>query len=118
MSSTYRALCLSHDPALEIDGAEWNTVTDIEGALANPAACDGLGGHTTCDLLGGAYSYPLYKVYCPKAREWIGVEWLALLLAAYLRADADAVVTAAGQPMPRHWTRQRLMRLRAELMLE
>ena len=121
MSSAYRALCLSHDPALTIPDAEWRDAVSLQGALADPAACEALAGHTACDLLGGRYSYPLIEVYCPPTRDtshhphagvWIDVEWLRLLLAAY---DRTADVEVLSRPLSICWSRQRITRLRREL---
>lgn len=57
MSSTYRILCVSHDPALTT-GSDYNSPEAAEAAIRL-----GVNGHPTCDLLIGRYSYPLRAVH-------------------------------------------------------
>lgn len=123
MSSTYRILCLSHDPAT----AEGEYVT-AEEALT--AIAEGLPTHPNCDLMVGRYSYPLVEVGCPPTKHqpanlacvhggtaWTGSAWLRLLLAALQSSDLDVLAVATGG---RHtcfpW--ERLHRLRGELGAE
>ena len=91
MSSMYRALCLSHDPALVLDD-EWQSWDDgrIEMAdLLDHREEFPLEGHKTCDLLGGEWSGGLVEVYCPAgcrwhgSGEWVRVEWLRLARAGH-----------------------------------
>lgn len=106
MSSTYRILCLSHDPATE--WGEYSTPEAAEAAIA-----DGLPEHPHCHLMIGRYSYPLVELGCPPSRhqpaklschhggtEWTDSEWLRLLAAAYRSSD-PAVQQAAKDG--RHW---------------
>lgn len=142
MSSTYRILCLSHEPAL-ILSPEWSTTQrmDAELAAAHPAEGNGLGEHTECDLLVGRYSYPLIEVGCPRSNghqsqprgrvpahypyhpsdtEWVGVEWLRVLwLAMQVAKDsADPYDLAVVRKVPGCWTEKRLERLAPEMKLE
>lgn len=117
MSSTYRLLCLSHDPALVIAEPELGLWTDGEPQLTRPDA------HPDCDLMVGRFSYPLIAVGCvhelaklldgetghelphPLHREvrWLGSEW-ALVGAAAQRTSLAATID-------RCWTPTRLRRL-------
>lgn len=120
MSSTYRILCLSHDPAL-VEG-EYASTTEAEAAVAA-----GVEGHQRCDLLIGRYSYPLVEVGCPASKYqpadlhcchggtvWADAHWLLLAAAAYQSSDAE--VTAAVARLGRRcWPWERLRRLREEL---
>lgn len=103
MSSSYRILCLSHDPAIELE-PEWDGPTGPKGwteavtAAAMPEDDDRLAEHVTCDLLIGRYSYPLVEVCCPPMKrdvakefhsngwhgndQWVDLDWLRLLYAA------------------------------------
>lgn len=130
MSSNYQVICLSHDPALVIDTG-WADRATLEGHLAAPKRSGVLAQHATCDLLGGAYSYPLVEVYCPPTREvirgkcyhphhgtWIDAAWLRLLLAARKAArhgDGGPSLLDALNPMSICWSEQRLSRLAVEL---
>lgn len=126
MSSTYRILCLSHDPAIE--AGEHTSPEAAEAAIR-----EGLSEHQHCDLLIGRYSYPLVEVGCPsrlgmptsgergcngyhRNTEWIDSGWLLVLAhARHARALPEGI--------DRHndvscWTEQRILRLREELGLE
>jgi hypothetical protein len=127
MSSTYRILCLSHDPAIVIDeGLEFHS--DVGGReRAVDAVLNGVKGHEGCDLLIGRYSYPLVEVGCAKGAgchhsgtRWINSEWLRLLHAVG-EAHADERLKKAyakAQRLHGCWTDQRLDRLRLELGVE
>ncbi|MFD7609682.1 hypothetical protein [Streptomyces sp. NPDC059828] len=120
MSSTYRILCLSHDPAV-LHG-EYRTPED-----ATQHITEGVEGHPACDLLIGRYSYPLVEAGCPASRHqpakltcrhgdtvWAQSDVLRLLVAAY--QSHDEIVRAAVKPFEgRCWTQERLHRLRDEL---
>ncbi|MEU0207381.1 hypothetical protein [Streptomyces canus] len=122
MSSTYRILCLSHDPAITIDTPDWNRPEPAETAIR-----EGVDGHHTCDLMIGRYSYPLVGLGCPPTRDqpatmpcchgvtmWTDKEWLLLLAASYQSDDPDvrkAVERGSHHCLP--W--ERLRRLRVEL---
>lgn len=115
MSSSYRAICLSHTPALVVEEPEWQT---MDVALAGFAA--GVPGHSSCDLLLGRYSYPLVEVCCPRGHgggihhhsdRWVDASWLRLMLLAGPEAAKTARVSGC-------WTFDRVDRLRAELLDE
>lgn len=123
MSSTYRILCLSHDPAIT-DEAEYST---SEAAAQRIAA--GVGGHVSCDLAIGRYSYPLVEAGCPASRDqpaqlrcghgstiWVDAHWLRLLAAAHQSTD-PAVLAAVTKGGHRCWPPERIQRLRLELDL-
>ncbi len=120
MSSTYRILCLSHDPATTY--GEYRTPDAAEQAITI-----GITGHPNCDLLIGRYSYPLVEAGCPPTRNqpgaarcchgstiWADADVLRLLAVAYQSADA-AVRGASKRFEPQCWTPERLHRLRDEL---
>ncbi|HEY5834922.1 hypothetical protein [Streptomyces sp.] len=121
MSSTYYAICLSHDPALVIDREiRRDTVDHLNNR-------DGLGDHQACDLVIGRFSYPLIEVACLGRQlpgptgctrqhsgvEWIDSDWLRLLHSARPHTDPEL--------LRRHtfgcWPPERLHRLRDELGL-
>lgn len=129
MSSTYRVLCLSHDPAIEC--GEYQRPETAEAAIA-----EGITDHADCDLVIGRYSYPLVELGCPRTARttgqptpprpngitcchgstvWVDRDWLWLLAAAYQSPDPDMRVAIekghAQQCLP--W--ERLRRLRNEL---
>lgn len=127
MSSVYRVLCLSHPTAIELN-VEMDRPETLEGLLAGQAHPD-LRGHPGCDLVGGRYSYPLIKVYCPprmvgstaapgarrcahNGGEWIDVEWMRVAL-AYIRTDPQRPVE-----LPRCWPASRLERLAHDLRVD
>jgi hypothetical protein len=121
VSSNYRAICLSHDPALVI-GPD---LTYDQAQHLNSR--DQLGDHQTCDIVIGRFSYPLIEVACPgielpgprgcrghhRGIEWIDADWLRLLHAATPHIDAALL----GRHAFRCWTPERLRRLRVELGL-
>lgn len=122
MSSTYRILCLSHDPAITIDTPDYNRPEQAETAIT-----EGIEGHHTCDLAIGRYSYPLVELGCPATRNqpanlpcthastiWTSTDWLRLLAAAYQSSD-PAVREAAAQGSHHCLPWNRLQRLRNEL---
>lgn len=129
MSSTYKLLCLNHDPAIVIPGPDWNTPEPAIAAALEPAMHDWLvEDHGQCDLLVGRYSYPLVEVCCPAHRKkcstwhqgpvWIDADWLRLLRAGMALVEDDAQMKAAvGRVQSHHacWTPARIHRLRTEL---
>jgi hypothetical protein len=136
VSSLYRILCLSHDPAIVIPDLEWANSTGMECALAHVESRDfddTLYLHRTCDLMGGRYSYPLIEVYCPPFREskpspcnrhsdgqWIDAHWLRLLSAVHTSFDVGSlspITTAVGR-IDKCWSKDRLRRLRVELQAD
>jgi hypothetical protein len=124
VSSVYRVLCLSHDPAITTE-AEYS-----RPELAIAAVDSGIDGHADCDLLLGRYSYPLVEVGCPptigperagrhrcyahSVTEWVDVAWLRILAAVHQSGTED-VRTLAGETQLAHWSWERLRRLRDEL---
>ena len=120
MSSTYRLLCMSHDPAVQF-GNDGRKSADAEDMLAE-VRDDTSDPHHKCDILFGRYSYPLIQVGCPGTRlhretHWIDAQWLRLAL-----ADVEALngllpvqTTPLGKILGGCWTRDRLLRLRKEL---
>jgi hypothetical protein len=127
MSSTYRILCVSHDPAIALEQFEFQSGDDGR-ARAEEAVATGVADHPNCDLLIGRYSYPLVEVGCPpKPRhsgvyhphntEWLDVFWLRLLVAAQ-RAPEGSQERQLATGAPGCWSPERLHRLRLELVLE
>ncbi len=110
MSSTYRILCLSHDPAIDT-GIEWSAGTDNHAA-SQRAAETPVPGHESCDLVVGQYSYPLLAVSDSRKphAQWVTIEWLRLLYAAQGSVSGRAV-----EVLSRAWPHERLKRLRDEL---
>jgi hypothetical protein len=126
MSSTYRILCLSHDPALSF--GEYSTPGTAEAAIRV-----GIDEHPRCDLLIGRYSYPLIEVGCPpttghdrpgrrrchphSTTEWVDVAWLGLLAVTH-QSGSEELAALAGGPAMAHWPWERLRRLRDELGID
>jgi hypothetical protein len=124
VSSNYRILCLSHDPAT-IASDDYASPEAAEAAIIA-----GLSEHPECDLLVGRYSYPLVEVGCPPTTtprgsgqhncyphsqtEWAEVAWLRLLAAAHQSGD-DQMRALANDHHLAHWPWERLRRLRGEL---
>lgn len=122
MSSNYRVLCLSHDPAIIARDHDFNRPEQAEAAIR-----DGIEGHEHCDLAIGRYSYPLVEFGCPATRDqstkprcihsitmWTEKGWLLLLAAAYQSDDPEVRQAAAdGRHHCLPW--ERLQRLRVEL---
>jgi len=134
VSSAYRILCLTHDPATDIAGPDvddgWTqpepalaAIADRTHALTAP--------HAGCDLLLGRYSYPLVEVACPRSvlgftaqgpscfhsgPKWVDVAWLRLLWHAaqwpYVSISFTAATEEAGRLC---WTPARVHRLRYEI---
>ncbi|MEU8278217.1 hypothetical protein ACFYOK_37380 [Microbispora bryophytorum] len=127
MSSTYRVLCLSHDPAIMTDG-EYDSPGEAEAAVAA-----GVGGHAHCDLLIGRYSWSLVEIGCPpttgperpgphycyphSGTVWVDLAWARLLVAAHDSTDVRVRVLAADRGLA-HWPWERLRRLWDVLGLE
>lgn len=121
MSSTYRVLCLSHDPATA--HGRHDTAEEALDAIAA-----GLEQHPDCDLLVGRYAYALVEVACPASRDqrhtprclahggpkWAGSDLLRLLVVVYQSPDGVARAAARCNAF-RCWTERRLHRLRIEL---
>jgi len=139
VSSTYKAICLSHDPAIEIgredyDDDQW---TDRETALGALTRRTGfLAAHKDCDLVVGAYSYPLVEITCPASSgrrvagikdgstcchnydKSIPVDWLRLLIAALIEPTAATTAVLSPRQIDLCWVPQRVMRLQNLLGVE
>ena len=121
MSSQYRILCLSHDPAIIFGPDDWYSPEPALAAVANrdhPATRQ----HADCDLLVGRYSYPLVEICCPRSTpigsfhrgchsddRWLDADWLRLLASAGNQAQ---------NLRPGCWTYETARRLRFELGIE
>ena len=116
MSSTYQALCMSHDPALPIEGT-WSSAADALAAVAERAG--DLSAHAGCDLMIGRYSYPLIEVCCPPHDRhphdgrWVDADWVRIAVAA-MDGPGDPLAEALSR-LPRCWRQERIHRLRVEL---
>jgi hypothetical protein len=142
VSSAYRLLCVSHSPAITLEG-EWHS--GLQGytgrALAERAASHrepiDIEGHEHCDLLIGRYSYPLVEVGCPgivpgasadaqpkihgrtcfhRGVEWVDSQWLALMLRASAEIASAPPLAEALALLPRCWRPSRIEALRGELI--
>ena len=130
MSSTYKILCLSHDPAIVVVDVGW-VEPEFAVAAANNRATNAVlaDDHATCDLLIGEYSHPLVEVCCPShlnargervhsAPRWVDRNWLILLYRA-LTAQPDQMLSKATEAfVGRCWTWERLTRLAPHLGIE
>ncbi|MFI6594957.1 hypothetical protein ACIBHX_01845 [Nonomuraea sp. NPDC050536] len=126
MSSTYRILCLSHDPALTF--GEFDSPGEAEAAIRS-----GIDEHPRCDLLIGRYSYPLVEVGCPSSvgrdgatpdrhvvhsvTKWVDAVWLRILAAVH-QSGTEQMRALTGESSLSCWQRDRLSRLRGELGLD
>jgi hypothetical protein len=126
--STFRILCLNHDPAIRIAG-DFTAHEVAVAAARNPEPYgEQLGLHAGCDLLIGEYSYPLVEVCCPGHQglgedghddhdqpRWIRTEWLHLIVMSYRVKPTDGLNVTIGGAESGCWTPQRIHRLRSEL---
>jgi hypothetical protein len=126
MSSTYRILCLSHDPAIVLNN-DYDTNCAAAVAVLNPGSHPEVENHKDCDLLIGRYSYPLVEVGCAGAARaafehpahseirWIGTGLLRIAALA-LTADRPNTTTVVVDELPGYcWTAKRIERLRSQL---
>lgn len=139
MSSTYRAICLSHNPAIEIHGDDFDDLTwnDRETGLGALARRTGdLAAHKPCDLVLGAYSYPLWEITCPESAgrrvakvkdgsvcchnydKAIQVDWLRLMIAALIEPTPSTRRVLEPRLIDGCWPPDRVMRLRTLLLPE
>lgn len=121
MSTVYRILCLSHDPAIILE-PDWNNPEQAIAAATNPDDYIEVAPHSSCDLLVGGFSYPLISVACPPRPHpgqdaaphrqpiWITKDWLHVLAAANQLPHAD--LAAALRRLPGCWSPTRIHRLR------
>ena len=127
MSSTYRVLCLSHDPAI-VAADDFQRPEHAEAAIA-----EGIAEHADCDPMIGRYSYPLVELGCPSTRgrstpprpngitcchgstDWTDRDWLWIHAAANQSPDPAmrAAIEKGHQQQCLPW--ERLRRLRNEL---
>lgn len=126
MSSTYRILCLSHDPAIVLDH-DYDSDCAAAVAVLNPHRHPEVEEHADCDLLIGRYSYPLIEVGCAgSARPAFGhpqhaeIEWIAAgllrIAALALTADQPNATAVVVDGLPGYcWTVKRIERLRSQL---
>lgn len=132
MSSSYRAICLSHDPAIEIYGDDYDDLkwSDRETGLGALARRTGdLAAHKNCDLVLGAYSYPLVQICCPANShrtpgtrvgapcwhnndQWMDVGWLRLLVAALSEPTPATTAVLSRRQIDPCWVPERVNRLR------
>jgi hypothetical protein len=127
VSSTYRVLCLSHDPAVE--------AAEPDGlSRASDMAATGFDDHPQCDLLVARYSGGLIELGCVgmdspaidlsrshtghpglhRDTVWADAGLLRVAAACIVTEDdghAEVITKALGQ-MPMCWTHKRLHRLR------
>lgn len=126
MSSDYRILCLSHDPAIVVD-LNWNNPEQAIAAALAPGSHPESALHEHCDLPIGRFSYPLVEVCCPAGNGtfahgvhlepvWLDRDYLVLLATA-LAVEGNPQLAAAVQQVTRRgcWTAERLRRLRVEM---
>jgi len=99
-------------------------------AKAEGAVLIGFADHPGCDLLIGAYSYPLVEIGCPDRSaghpggyhphetKWVDATWIKLLALAQRAPEGSPERQLANRPpMPGCWRPERLYRLRYELDL-
>lgn len=125
MSSTYRILCMSHDPAT-LHG-DYHSAED---AAADIAA--GVYGHPHCDLMIGRWSGAFVELGCPgshrprpgqracwghRSTEWADAAWLRVLALVH-QQDSDTARKLTGQTVLLCWSWDRLRRLLDELGIE
>lgn len=119
VSSDYRPICLSNNPALELE--------DVGNQDRGLAEVHARRVHDRCDIVLGRYSYPLIALGClgdeswrtarrPCAHrdpEWIDIGWLRVLLIAYdAHAEDPELVTRVVRSAARCWPAARLEQLR------
>lgn len=122
MSSAYRLLCVSHDPAIVIDEDG-----DRDRATAVARSLRPVPGHPGCDLLVGRYSYPLIEVCCPaqgsrpghpgshSEPQWVDAGFLRVAAIAVQRAAGDVQFAHAVRRLSACWSATRLRSLAYEL---
>jgi hypothetical protein len=123
VSSNYRLLCLSHDPAIVIDRDFY--LQEIEAVTRDHEA---LQGHEGCDIIAGRFSYPLIEAGCigkvgmPDTGckgYHNGVEWIRSEVLRLLHAAAPSVSEEILRPfVTRCWPLERLRKLRVQLGIE
>jgi hypothetical protein len=86
VSSQYRLICVSHNPAIVQHEPEWHSGSGGRQVVERLLAFDAppIVGHESCKVVAGAFSYPLVDVYLPPEYErsngeWIDACWLKAL---------------------------------------
>jgi hypothetical protein len=128
LSSDYHVLCLSHDPAIQATHA-------LSLEAAEQAIREGVDGHEACDLMIGAYSYPLVDLGCPgkvldqprpgahrcsslhTATKWADVAWIRILAVAQRQPEGTQLHTLTKATALGCFSPERLRRLREELQI-
>lgn len=82
MSSTYRRICLNHNPPLVLEEDLFQH--RITGELRHEA-------HPGCSMAVGRYSAALIEVWLPDRGEWVDVAWV-LRFPDLARAIVDGTV--------------------------
>lgn len=110
MSSTYRFLCLAHDPAIDVAGRlETQSRDEAVGLAERRDSAEELAEHRGCRLLVGRFSYPLVEIYDPRTRHWLDADIARLLIAARAAGVTEAIL----EPFTRRgWDADTLARLR------
>ena len=115
MSSTYRFLCLAHDPAILVgDRLETQSRDEAVGMLQRRRQGDDVAGafteHHGCKILIGRFSYPLVELFnSDTGGYWIGIDEIRLLAAARAAGVSEAVL----EPFTRRgWDAETLHRIR------
>lgn len=113
MSSTYRFLCLAHDPVIEVGGrAETQSLNEAVGLAERRATAPELVEHRGCRLLVGRFSAALVEVYDPKTRHWLDIDTFHLLVAGRAAGVTEAIL----EPFTRRgWDADTITRLRPYL---
>lgn len=114
MSSTYRILCLSHDPAIDVDdsGDGFRSLEDAVSAILSRRGSAEI--HQGCDLVVVRWSGSIISAYCPQncprhaTDDQVDAFWLRLLILT----PVEAYDRASAQWSSRCWTRSRAMRMR------
>lgn len=117
MSSIYRVICLSHDPAIVLHDREPSSHVEAADFREEMLA----GDHASCDLVVGRYSYPMIEVTCFETSRHVHREpkvWDSSVLAlASAARTAGGLLMLLGQKVcaPCWSSPTRLVTLRNEL---
>jgi hypothetical protein len=123
VSSSYYALCVSHNPAITISADLGRTEAD------HLTTRDRLTGHNHCDIIIERVSGGVVEMACPGTQlpgptgckgthrdtEWIDVAWLRLLTAATTPTNQIDPALLRRVSARGCWTPNRIATLRAEL---
>lgn len=131
MSSNYKVICMSHDPALVVDLDFYDADEVIQRVqylrehcpgsatfLSSEIRLSGIGEHKHCKLMVGRYSYPLVELACLDGVEhghsnpkWIDTTVLRLLAHIEWTADTNKLT----RPFAKCFGPEVLNKLRYEL---